>query len=174
MACDQQAAGLTRAVSWATRKIDSLIGAVFGAIAGASASQFDAFVLQYLQRLGGHLDEARRNYGLVMDGERYRDMAAEARAILVSDARARMDDLEAAWRAIADTDLLHRPWAFARHVDAEIAQRTWETFRPVLPFDATGLIYAACGLAIGLIVYELLKAPFALIFTRRRRPRMVR
>jgi hypothetical protein len=161
-------------MSWVARKIDSLIGAVFGAIAGASASQFDAFMLQYLQRLGGHLDEARRNYGLVMDGERYRDMAVEVRTILIADARARMDELELSWRAIADADLLHRPWAFARHVDAEIAARTWETFRPVLPFDATGLIYAACGLVIGLIVYELLKAPFALLFGRRRGTRMAR
>jgi hypothetical protein len=161
-------------VAWLTRKIDSLVGAVFGGVAGAAASQFDAFVLQYLQRLGGHLDEARRHYSLVMDADRYRDMAVEARAILLADARVRVDELDLAWRAVAESNLMQRPWIFATHVDPEIAARTWETFRPVLPFDATGLIYAACGMVIGLIVYELLKAPFALIFSRRRGARLAR
>jgi hypothetical protein len=158
-------------MSWFSRKLDSLIGAVFGGVGGAMASQFDAFVLQYLQRLGGHLDEAQRHYALVSEAERYREMAAEARAILLSDARLRADELALSFRSIAESDLLHRPWAFAANMDSEIAARTWENFRPVLPFDPAGLIYAGVGIVLGLMVYELIKAPVAIALWRRYRHR---
>ena len=158
-------------MSWFGRKLDSLIGAVFGGVAGAAASQFDAFVLQYLQRLGGHLDEARRHYSLVVEADRYREMAAEARTVLLADARARVDELDLAWRTVAESGLLQRPWTFAAHIDPEICARTWENFRPVLPFDATGLIYAGVGIVLGLMVYELLKAPVGIALWRRHRRR---
>lgn len=154
-------------MSWLTRKLDSLIGAVFGGVGGAAASQFDAFVLQYLQRLGGHMDEAQRSYKMALDPDHYRDMAVEVREILMGAARARVDELTLALRAIADADIWHRPFAFLAHMDREIAARTFETFRPALPFDLAGLIYAATGIVLGLILYELLKVPFALRLRRR-------
>ena len=47
--------------SVATRGVnDSLVGTIIAAIAGLLASQMIAFINAYLQRLGGHLDEARR------------------------------------------------------------------------------------------------------------------
>lgn len=156
-------------LSWLARKFDSLIGAVFGGVGGALASQFDAFVLQYLQRLGGHIDEAQRNYTLASDAEHYRDMAVEVREILMVAARARVDELTLALRAIADADILHRPFAFLAHMDREIAARTLDSFRPALPVDLAGLVYAASGIVLGLVVYELVKAPLVLAFRRKRR-----
>ncbi len=154
-------------MSWLTRKLDSLIGAVFGGVGGALASQFDAFVLQYLQRLGGHMDEAQRSYKLALDPDHYRDMATEVRAMLLAEARSRADELDSAFRSIAESDILHRPFSFFANMDTGIAARTFETFRPALPFDLTGLIYAGTGIILGLIVYELLKAPFVLRLRRR-------
>ena len=148
-------------MSWLTRKLDSLIGAVFGGVGGAAASQFDAFVLQYLQRLGGHMDEAQRSYKMALDPEHYRDMATEVRAMLLAEARSRVDELDSAFRSIAESDILHRPFAFFANMDTGIAARTFETFRPALPFDLAGLIYAGTGIVLGLIVFELLKATFA-------------
>ena len=161
-------------MSWLTRKLDSLIGAVFGGVGGAAASQFDAFVLQYLQRLGGHMDEAQRSYKMALDPEHYRDMATEVRAMLLAEARKRVDELDSAFRSISDSDILHRPFAFLSNMDSGIAARTLETFRPVLPFDLAGLVYAGTGILLGLIVYELLKAPFTVRLRRReaRRPDM--
>ena len=155
-------------LSWLARKFDSLIGAVFGGVGGALASQFDAFVLQYLQRLGGHIDEAQRNYTMASDTEHFRDMAVEVREILMAAARARVDELTLALRAIADADILHRPFAFLAHMDREIAARTLESFRPALPVDLAGLVYAASGIVLGLVVYELVKAPLVLAFRRKR------
>jgi len=157
-------------MGWFTRKLDSLIGAVFAGAGGAAASQFDAFVLQYLQRLGGHLDEARQHYTQIAEADQYRNLTTEVRAALVADAQNRMDQLSLAYRSLADADLLHLPWVFVQHVDSEIATRTLEIFRPVLPIDMPGLIYAGCGAVLGLIVYELIKLPFAMLLPRHRYP----
>jgi hypothetical protein len=158
-------------MNWFGRKLDSLAGAVFAGTFGAALSQFDIFVQQYLQRLGGHADEAARNFATIIESDRYRDFAPASRQILIDDARARVEDLQAAVNALANADLLHRPLAFARHFDHEIAARTLEQFRPALPIDLAGLTFAACGVVLGLIVYELVKAPVGVALWRRRKRR---
>lgn len=154
-------------MGWFRRKLDTLGGAVCAAIAGAAASQLDAFVQQYLQRLGGHLDEARRHYESVLAPDRYRGMDPAARHLLIDDAQARFEQIRNAFRSLAEAGMLSRPVVFLADLDMEIAARTLEQFRPALPADLTGLVYAGAGLILGLIVYELIKWPFA-IFKRER------
>lgn len=156
-------------MSWLSRKTDSLAGAVFAGVFGASASQFDIFVQQYLQRLGGHADEAQRAYAAIAEGERYRDFAPASRQVLLEDARQRVEELQSALQALANSDLFTRPFTFAAHLDREIAQRTFEQFRPALPLDLAGIVFALYGVILGLIVYELIKAPVAIALWRRRR-----
>lgn len=149
-------------MGWLLRKLDMLIGGAIAGTAGAAASQLQAFILQYLQRLGGHVDEARRAYDTVLHGQRYQDMAAPARDLIARDALERVNELQAAHDAIQGAGLVAKPFVFARHVDMAIAQRTWEAFTPALPIDAGGLIYAGMGLIAGLVLYEIAKAPLAL------------
>lgn len=156
---------------WLLRKLDTLIGAVIAGIAGAAASQLQAFLLQYLQRLGGHVDEARRAYDTILNGERYRQMAPAARDLIARDALDRVNELQAAHDAIRDAGLLAKPFVFAAHFDADVALGTWEAFTPALPFDLAGLLYAGMGLLAGLILYEIVKAPFALTGRRGRAER---
>jgi hypothetical protein len=160
-------------MNWFTRKLDSLAGAVFAGVFGASASQFDIFVQQYLQRLGGHADEAQRNLTAIVEGERYRDFAPAARQVLLDDARGRVEELQAALQALSDSELLMRPFTFIAHLDREIVARTFEQFRPALPLDLAGIVFAVYGVVVGLIVYELLKAPIALALWRHRRHRTI-
>jgi hypothetical protein len=160
-------------MNWATRKLDSLVGAVFAGVFGAAASQFDIFVQQYLQRLGGHADEAQRAYTAIAEGERYRDFAPASRQVLLDDARTRVEELQSALQALGDSELLMRPFTFVVHLDREIAARTFEQFRPALPLDFAGVVFAVYGVVLGLIVYELIKAPFALALWRRRRHRTI-
>lgn len=155
-------------MGWLLRKVDMLGGAVIAGGAGAGASQLQAFIVQYLQRLGGHVDEAQRAFDAIGQGERYRQMDAPTRELIAGDALARVNELRTAHDAISQGDLVSRPFAFVRHLDLDIAGRTWEGFTPALPFDTAGLVYAATGLLLGLIFYELIKAVLALPFRRRR------
>ncbi|MBE0532605.1 MAG: DUF2937 family protein [Rhodospirillales bacterium] len=154
-------------MGWLLRKVDMLGGAVIAGSAGAGASQLQAFMVQYLQRLGGHVDEAQRAFDALGHGQRYRQMDGPTREMIAEDAMARVNELRTAHDAILQGDLISRPFAFFRHLDIDIAGRTWDGFSPALPFDTAGLAYAAAGLILGLVLYELIKAAFALPFQRR-------
>ncbi len=131
-------------MSWFARKVDTLIGAVFAALGGMSATQLPAFIHQYLQRLGGHLDESRRGV-----------------------ANLRLAELQSAYDALRGADALHQPFVFFRHLDIDIARRVLSDFHPAVPFETVSLIYGAGGLLFGLAVYEIVKLPIKLIFARR-------
>jgi hypothetical protein len=53
---------------WAWAKILTLIGAGIAAVFAAGSAQGPAFVQAYLQRLGGHIDEARRTVFELREG----------------------------------------------------------------------------------------------------------
>ncbi|MDX9862313.1 MAG: DUF2937 family protein [Rhodospirillales bacterium] len=155
-------------MGWLVRKVDMLGGAVVAGGSGAAASQLQAFMTQYLQRLGGHVDEARRAFEAISQAERYRRMDAPTRDLIAQDAQIRAQELRAAYDAILEGDLISRPIAFFRHLDVDIAHRTWEGFIPALPFDTAGLVYAGTGVVLGLVLYEAVKATIG--FSVRRRP----
>lgn len=156
-------------MGWLLRKLDTIGGAVFAGVAGAAVSQFQAYVQQYVQRLGGHLDEAQRIVETIQNSERYRTMAATARDLILADARARVDEIRAALDAIDGAGMLAKPFVFVAHIDTEIAARTLDNFSPALPVDAASLIYAGMGLIVGLVLWGIVKAPFALVFRGHKR-----
>ena len=43
---------------------------------------------------------------------------------------------------------------FLRHVDADIATRTWEVFKPAVPMTMEGLVYAGAGMVLALLLYQ--------------------
>jgi Protein of unknown function (DUF2937). len=154
-------------------------------VAGAVIfSQAPEFMQQYLQRLGGHLDEARRQL------EQFRRVAAQSGLSLeqfiaktnanadaavaklggvMSEASVRVEQLETAQSAIMHASPLTRPFAFIRHVDTEIANATWSIFKPAVPTTLEGLLYALIGMAVFLGIYHgLIKTPCAGLWARYR------
>ncbi|HZD25839.1 MAG TPA: DUF2937 family protein [Alphaproteobacteria bacterium] len=158
-------------VRWVGRKVDSLIAAMFAAALGVAASQVLAFVQQYLQRLGGHLDEASRTLLKVQTGEAFPTLGPEARRQVADELLQRVHALDAADQAIRHAGPLGRPVAFVMHLDPEIARSTLDAFEPALPLDAASLAYAAAGLFIGWLAWELVKAPVAWATRPARRPK---
>jgi hypothetical protein len=140
-------------------------------VAGAIAlSQAPEFFQQYLQRLGGHLDEARRvlarfeavarESGLTLTQliETTRSEAAAPVAKLggvMAEAQTRAQALAQAESALRNADMWSRPWVFLRHVDTEIARGTWAVFKPAVPVTAEGFCYAAAGMLLALGLYRL-------------------
>lgn len=146
---------------WVLRRLDSLAGAVLAALGGLAASQLLAFIQAYQQRLGGHLDEARRaQHALFGDLTSPAQADQIFRARMTEMAQARVDDLDAAYRAIEQAGPFTRPFAFFAHFDQEIALATARVFHPAIPFDPPSLLYAAAGLVLGWLLWELVKAPF--------------
>ena len=146
-------------------------------------SQIPEFMQQYLQRLGGHLDEARRQLlhfqqaaaqsGLSLDRlidhtTANADPAVARLSAVMTDAIARVDTLAAAQSAIQDASFWSRPFVFLRHVDLAIARATWAIFKPAVPTTVEGLTYALFGMLVLVAIYHLgIKYPIARIRARR-------
>jgi Protein of unknown function (DUF2937) len=132
------------------------------AVGGAGLfSQLPEFAQQYLQRLGGHRDEALRFVQVL------RTRGADAANGMLAVAEARAADLSEAVDAIAAASDLTRPLAFLRHFDPDIARATLDVFRPAVPLTPAGLIYGGCGLVLGVALLYVALAPFKWLWRRR-------
>jgi len=159
---------LVRSISDGAERVLDRVLCVLGAVA---FSQFPEFMQQYLQRLEGHLDEAR------LALERFKDLAAQSGMTLdqlvagaaqnpdrtvgslgdiVRAAALRVQELGSADQALRQASAWTRPFAFLRHLDWGIARATLSIYRPAVPTTAEGLVYAAAGMIAVLCVYHLL------------------
>lgn len=171
---------IVRSLSAGAERFVDRILCVCGAVA---FSQFPEFMQQYLQRLEGHLDEAR----LALD--RFRDAAALSGMTLdqlvagaaanpdkamgrlgevVRAAGARVEELAAADAALRHASMWTRPFVFLSQADWGIARATLAIFRPAVPTTAEGLAYACVGMVAVLSLYHVaIRGPI----TRRLRKR---
>lgn len=133
-------------------------------------SQLPEFMQQYLQRLGGHLDEARRHLlefqqaaaqsGLTLDRfinqtNANADPAVARLSGVMTEAVTRVNTLEAAQSAMQNASLWSRPFVFLQHLDAAIARATGAIFKPAMPTTVEGLVYALLGMLVLMAVFHL-------------------
>ena len=141
---------------WAWAKILTLFGAGIAAVFAAGGAQGPAFVQAYLQRLGSHIDEARRTVVTLQNDAVDKAVPdVGSRDQLIESFATRLADLEASRAAILDASALARPVVMAFDADREIAAATAQAFTPTMPLDAIGLIYALASLALGWGLWEL-------------------
>jgi hypothetical protein len=156
-------------LEWLSEKLDTFVAAVVVAVMAIAASQSQAFMVQYVQRLGGHLDEARAQLTNVQTGLRYKLMSDTVRGELETEAKLRVGDLQAAYDSIAHANVFAKPVALVRHADPTMIEGTWRDFVPALPMNSESVAYVIIGMVIGFLLYELVKLPLLLILREPRR-----
>lgn len=145
---------------------------VLGAVSFAQAPEF---FQQYYQRLGGHLDEARRTLAqfevaaraagkpfgrFVTDTLANPDPGLAKLGQTMHDTAERVAQLQAAHQALGEASPWSRPWIFLGHLDSSIARATLEVFQPAVPTTLEGALYAALGLAVAFSLwYFLIRLP---------------
>ncbi len=164
-----QAPGMKSGRSFLT-VFDGLIDRILCVLGAVLFSQGPEFMQQYLQRLGGHLDEASRQLatftsaateaGLTLDQFVARtatnsDTSVARLGRVMSEAADRVDALYSAHEALLHSALWERPFVFLRHLDLEIARATSAVYQPAVPTTAEGLIYALAGMLVFLAIYHL-------------------
>ena len=148
-------------------------------------SQVPEFIQQYVQRLGGHLDEARRQLaqlqdtatqsGLTLDQLTARTAADPDRAVaqlgsVLRRVAERVQELATAEAAIRHASIWSRPFVFSRYVDPAIARSTWAAFKPAVPTTLEGVLYALVGMLVLLaLYYGGVKVPCRRVWRARRR-----
>ncbi len=167
---------------------DGLLDRALCVIGTLLFSQVPEFMQQYLQRLGGHLDEARRQLEqfqqtatqsgltlakLIEQTTANADPAVAKLGGVMTEALARVDTLATAQAAMQHASLWSRPFVFLEHVDTAIAHATWTIFKPAVPTTLEGLLYSLAGMLTLLAIYHLgIKYPVACTLRRRKvRPR---
>jgi len=132
------------------RLANGLIERICFLLGGITGAQIPGFISHYVQRLGGHLDEARRNV------ETYRDsVSPETLAVM----RARVDDLQNALNSISSPNPFSRFYAFMNHLDYAVARNTLENYVPNLPVTVEGVVCGLIGAIAFSLVYQMI--PFA-------------
>jgi len=122
-----------------------------------AASQAQAFIDQYLQRLSGNLDEARLNLDRIINGVRYQVMNETARTEIEAEAQLRVNTLNTAYTAIMESGVITQPFTFFRYVDESIMTATVSAYVPAVPIGANSIIYTIFGIALVLTTYEIIK-----------------
>jgi len=137
-------------------------------------SQAPEFMQQYLQRLGGHLGEARRQLAQFEElareaGRTLQQLAAQYAANtdpavagmghLIGETQARVATLAASEAALHDASIWGRPFVFLRQLDGEIARGTASVFKPAMPTTLEGACYALVGVIVILAFYHGILAP---------------
>ena len=150
-------------------KFLTLIGACIAFLGAATSAQGPAFVQAYLQRLGGHIDEAQRTLSELSGGSTAQlvgDVVARDR--LVGAFAGRLAELEASRGAVEKAPALWRPFSLVLNGDREIIVATAGDYTPNMPLDAGSLVYALGGLFFGWAVWALLQWPARASFRHRR------
>jgi hypothetical protein len=168
------------------RVLNGLVDRVLALVGAIAFAQFPQYFAQYIQRLGGHLDEARRSVSQYQNVAASYSMSLQeyinihltsGNKIFVSTGKVisglveRLQHLESAFRALHDSTPWNRGWVFLREMDSEIARRTWENYTPGVPTTAEALVYALIGLLIGWGLYQGVKKLVGLPFRKTASPK---
>lgn len=150
--------------------VDRLIDRILCVIGAVVFAQAPEFMQQYLQRLGGHLAEARRQLAafegaarqagltfdrLVEQTATNPDLAVARLADVMTATAERVSQLQRAHDALLHAGAWERPAIFLRHLDRAIAHSAAAVFQPAVPTTAEGLVYACAGLVVVLAIYQL-------------------
>ncbi|MGB0843206.1 MAG: DUF2937 family protein [Alphaproteobacteria bacterium] len=155
-----------------------LISGIFGTIGAVSLMQFPAFFQQYLQRLGGHLEQAKLDVGRFVEAAKLQGLDlktyinrlsenADETVVGTADAiKGVVDDLDnhqQAFSALQSSAIWQQPASFARWVNSNISTDTFAIFEPSLPLSTAGLIYGLIGLILGVSLLSLIGFSWRLV-----------
>ena len=147
--------------------ISRLINGLAAVLGAGAFAQFPEFYQQYLQRLGGRLDQALIDMERLLNDatvlgrtlEAYLEELLESGTLAARQAARRelervenADQLQSAYEALSQAGTLERPVVFIRHLDPDLAGEVLAVFVPALPVSPEGIAYAGLGMVLGLLL----------------------
>jgi Protein of unknown function (DUF2937) len=168
--CDNLPVALSRIIRPAIDAAERLFDRVLCVGGAVLFSQLPEFMQQYLQRLEGHLDEARLVVSHFKDAAARSGMSIDQLVAgtvqnpdpsmgrlggVIREAVARVGDLAAADEALRQATIWTRPFVFVAHLDREIAIATLAIYKPAVPTTIEGFLYAGIGVMVVMAFYHL-------------------
>lgn len=147
-------------MNWIARRLDHLGSAAAGGVGGLGFSQAPAFTHAYLQRLGGHIDEARRTIDKLAAGDILPWLGGEGREQAVAELTLRLSELERFQQVLLDSPAILRPFTLVRHADWSIARGAAEAFVPAIPIDPASIVWTLIGVILAALAWDATRIPF--------------
>lgn len=154
-------------------RILNIIGALIGM---AMASQFPEFSQQYVQRLGGAVDELQSIVMAFDETARVSGLDRETALEHLSgssfleghqdDMRTtitRFERLASNYAMLQGSTAIGRVAQIQKFRDRQLLEKTWDDFEPAVPLNQDGAIFAGAGFLSGLLLF----AAIGSIFRRR-------
>ncbi len=161
--------------------IESLADRIVSVAGALIFAQLPVFIVQYQQRLGGHVDELKH---LIAKYKQY--AAANERTIdeyinihlqsnvkefvstgqLMNENLVRFNDLSAALKQISDSTGITKLFMFIKNIDMDIYRATMKNFVPGITFNRDAIEYAIVGVIIFMSVYFLIKKTVRVLYNR--------
>ncbi len=158
--------------------IESLVDRIISVTGAIIFAQMPAFIVQYQQRLGGHVDELKH---LI---DKYKSYAASnnrtldeyinvhlqssvkefaSTGQLMAENLERFNELGKALKELADSTGLIRLFMFFKNIDIDIYRGTMKNFVPGITFSTDAVLYGITGVIIFMSIYWLIKKSVNLI-----------
>lgn len=161
--------------------LESLLDRIVSVTGAIIFAQMPAFIVQYQQRLGGHVDELKH---LI---DKYRAYAASnnrtleeyinihvqssvkefaSTGQLMTENLTRFNELGKALKELADSTGLVKLFMFFKNIDIEIYRGTMKNFVPGITFSTDAVLYGITGVIIFMSIYLLIRKTITFIISR--------
>lgn len=161
--------------------IESLADRTIASAGALIFMQIPAFMVQYLQRLGGHVDElkiltakyraAAADNGRTLDEyiqlhiqSGVKEFASTGR--LMTENIERLNFLSNAHKEISAATGIKKFFVFIRHSDIDIIRGAYSDFVPGISFSLDSAIYAVAGIAVFMTVYFIIRKLITFIYRK--------
>ena len=155
------------------------IAAVVGAIVFI---QIPAFLVQYQQRLGGHVDELARlikqfksaaaKQGITV--EKYIELhlnsginEIKSTGELMTENMERFTDLSLALQNLSESSGVKKLFVFLKSMDFDIFKGTYKDFVPGISFSLDSILYCIVGIIFSMLLYLLIKKSLQFLFIKK-------
>lgn len=144
-----------------------MIAGIGGLALAVALSQFPEYAQQYTQRLGGAVDELRRQTQSfdqdAAEGGLTRTQALERYTVSNDDFLAgrgtsmtytfqRYEELSATLARIQNAGPVERFQMLPAFLDSDIGARTLDNYKPAMPVTVEGFLYAGAGFILGFLI----------------------
>ena len=157
-----------------TDRVVSIIGAIV-------FMQIPAFMVQYKQRLGGHVDELARvigqyesaatEHGRVVENYIELHLNSDTNEFistgkLMTDNVERFHELSLSLQNLSEAAKTNKLFVFLRDIDLDIFKGTLRDFVPSISFNLDSILYCIVGLVISMSLYFLICKTLHLLIIR--------
>ena len=160
---------------------ESIIDRIVAVIGAIIFFQIPAFIVQYKQRLGGHVDELARlidqyksaavKYGKTVEeyiGLHINSGVNEIKATgeFMNENMERFNELSLALKNLSESSGITKLFVFIKGMNFDIFRGTYKDFVPGISFNLESIVYCLAGIIFFMLLYLLIKKSLQFFFIK--------